>query len=248
MVSCVSLRDDNGLIEQVVNTDGNNSWTYFKLEMGGWDIYIEQSLDLDSACMTRILSHINKSVTHMNKNISAKRNMDLRTFPIFISNVPEYSNFWPGETAQIPFHVSGDWLRQEKLDPEMENSVHIINPYNIIHSTKHFEWQPHVLLHELSHGLHVNILDESEVEAITHAFEKAKERNLYRNVKRVWINTGKERIEEVAYAITNEGDYFAELSEAYFGFNDWFPHTKEELNVYDPDGFQMIENIWTRKF
>ena len=48
-----------------------------------------------------------------------------------------------------------------------------------------------------------------------------------------------------AYAATNQEEYFAELTEAYFGHNDWFPHNREELRKYDPRGFKMIEEVWS---
>ena len=38
---------------------------------------------------------------------------------------------------------------------------------------------------------------------------------------------------------------FAELTEAYFGQNDWFPHNREELRNYDPRGYKMIEEVWS---
>ena len=47
-----------------------------------------------------------------------------------------------------------------------------------------------------------------------------------------------------AYAHTNEREYFAELTEAYFGWNSYFPFTKEELESYDPEGYNLIENSW----
>ena len=40
-------------------------------------------------------------------------------------------------------------------------------------------------------------------------------------------------------------EYFAELTEAYFGQNDWFPHNREELRNYDPRGYKMIEEVWS---
>ena len=48
-----------------------------------------------------------------------------------------------------------------------------------------------------------------------------------------------------AYAATNQEEYFAELTEAYFGQNDWFPHNREELRNYDPRGYKMIEEVWS---
>jgi len=55
-----------------------------------------------------------------------------------------------------------------------------------------------------------------------------------------FITGGKKK----AYAATNAAEYFAELSEAYFGKNDFFPFTKIELERHDPVGFEMLKKAW----
>lgn len=54
------------------------------------------------------------------------------------------------------------------------------------------------------------------------------------------IGSGVER----HYALTNEKEYFAELTEAYFGKNDYFPFTRAELVEFDPQGFELIQEAW----
>lgn len=44
--------------------------------------------------------------------------------------------------------------------------------------------------------------------------------------------------------ILNEKEYFAELTEAYFGKNDFYPFTRAELKTHDPKGYRMIEAVW----
>ena len=39
-------------------------------------------------------------------------------------------------------------------------------------------------------------------------------------------------------------EYFAELSEAYFGENDFYPFNREELKAFDLEGFEAIESLW----
>ena len=47
-----------------------------------------------------------------------------------------------------------------------------------------------------------------------------------------------------AYALTNRMEYFAELSEAYLGVNDFQPFDRAELQRYDPQGFALMEKVW----
>ena len=55
-----------------------------------------------------------------------------------------------------------------------------------------------------------------------------------------YISRGKKK----AYAATNPAEYFAELSEAYFGTNDFAPFTRAELEKHDPVGFALMRKAW----
>jgi hypothetical protein len=47
-----------------------------------------------------------------------------------------------------------------------------------------------------------------------------------------------------AYATTNQMEYFAETTEAYFGSNDFFPFVRGELQVADPEGYALMVKVW----
>ena len=47
-----------------------------------------------------------------------------------------------------------------------------------------------------------------------------------------------------AYATTDHIEYFAELTEAYFWENDFYPFTKAELETFDPQGYQVVQDAW----
>jgi len=53
---------------------------------------------------------------------------------------------------------------------------------------------------------------------------------------------------EIAYAMRDHAEFFAELSEAYFGYNDFFPFTREDLKEFDPSSYAVISNAWERPF
>ena len=46
--------------------------------------------------------------------------------------------------------------------------------------------------------------------------------------------------------MTNEREYFAETTEAYFGENDFQPFSREELRLFDPEMFGVLEAAWNR--
>jgi hypothetical protein len=44
--------------------------------------------------------------------------------------------------------------------------------------------------------------------------------------------------------MTNEKEYFAECTEAFFGANDFFPYNTEELKKHDPEMFEVLKQVW----
>jgi hypothetical protein len=104
-----------------------------------------------------------------------------------------------------------------------------------------FDWlqhpQPWAILHELAHKYHFEVIAVNN-ERVLEAYRTAKEAGIYEKVKHA---NGREQI---AYAMMNEKEYFAECTEAYFGLNDYFPFNREELKAHDPKGFEMVEICW----
>jgi hypothetical protein len=52
--------------------------------------------------------------------------------------------------------------------------------------------------------------------------------------------------DERAYAATDDAEYFAELSEAWFDSNDYFPFNRADVVTHDPVGANAIEDSWSR--
>ena len=47
-----------------------------------------------------------------------------------------------------------------------------------------------------------------------------------------------------AYALTNEQEYFAEITEAFFWENDYYPFNRDDLYAHDSVGAEMLEVAW----
>ncbi len=136
------------------------------------------------------------------------------------------------------FHVSAQWLKKNGYNPDKVGAMEINNARNFLAWSQRD--QPWMVLHELAHGYHYLVLgvDHPDIRA---AYKQAKERKLYQDVAYIRGGTRK------AYALTNPQEYFAELSEAYFGKNDFFPFTRAELARHDPVGFQVLDKVWNQK-
>ena len=96
---------------------------------------------------------------------------------------------------------------------------------------------PYVVLHELAHSFHDQVLsfDESSIIA---AYEDVKEKGIY---EEVMLYTGKTVRH---YGLSNHKEYFAESTESYFGVNDFYPFVRAELEVHDPVMFSLMEKFW----
>ena len=46
------------------------------------------------------------------------------------------------------------------------------------------------------------------------------------------------------YALTNCKEFFAEMTESYFGMNDFFPFNREELMTAEPEIYELMRSAW----
>ena len=132
------------------------------------------------------------------------------------------------------YHVSADWLRDNGMNPQKAGAVEIANVKNFLKWTHE---QPWMVLHELAHGYHHQVLgyDHKEIRA---CYEQARVFKSYESV----LHWDGRKVR--AYALTNDQEYFAELTEAYFGTNDFYPFVRAELKQHDPQMYQVLEKVW----
>ena len=136
----------------------------------------------------------------------------------------------------IQYHPSERWLRNNGHDPRVAKMVHFPRAANFV-SRSLFATQPRVLLHELAHAYHDQILGFDH-EAIREAYEAARDGGQYEAVQHIRGRTIRH------YALTDHKEYFAEGTEAYFGANDFYPYVRAELQEHDPQLYELLKEIW----
>ena len=136
----------------------------------------------------------------------------------------------------LQYHPSREWLVQHGHHGEMAKAVHLPDARYFV-SPRHTNEQPWAILHELAHAYHDRELGFENAEIIK-AYQRAKEAGLYGSVLHV---VGDERKH---YALTNHKEFFAEMSEAYLGTNDFFPFVRGELKRHDEATFELLKKIW----
>ncbi len=198
--------------------------------IGGWTVLVDRGLqsagDAERQAFTTVLTD---QVTKLSRLPAGAQERLRVAVHIYVS-----SGIFRAFGAQ--HHPSVEWLTANGYPKDFAGHVEICNWREfttLVHS------QPFCLLHEMAHALHH--LTPADDDTIRRAFDHARTANLYQQVTR---GHGKELVQ--AYAITNYHEYFAELSEAYFGENDFAPYTNAELLTYDPVGHAMIAAVWGR--
>jgi dipeptidyl-peptidase-4 len=134
------------------------------------------------------------------------------------------------------YHPSRDWLVANGHDPRLTRKVHIPQARDLL-SREQMLKHPAVILHELAHAYHDQVLG-FEHPAIIAAYEKAKAAG---NYEEVLAHTGR-RVRH--YGLTNHKEYFAEGTEAFFYRNDFYPFVRAELEVHDPTLLKLLTEIW----
>lgn len=143
------------------------------------------------------------------------------------------------ELGSMQYHPGKDWLAKKGYHPDLVKKVHI-PVASALYSKSYMLKQPAVILHELAHGYHDQILS-FEHAGIFAAFDAAVKRG---NYEKVLLYDGRE---VKHYALTNHKEYFAEATEAYFYRNDFYPFVAAELKIHDPNMYELMEQIWQPK-
>lgn len=142
------------------------------------------------------------------------------------------------ELRSMQYHPSSGWLANHGYDPALAKKVHIPRAAHLL-SREQMLKHPAVILHELAHAYHDQVLGFDEPE-IVRAYKDAMKKGIY---DKVLLHTGREVRH---YAATDHKEYFAEATEAYFYRNDFYPFVAAELRIHDPAAFAIMEKVWGR--
>lgn len=141
-----------------------------------------------------------------------------------------------GELRSAQYHPDATWLTEHGYDPALVKCVHIPDAAEFA-SLKHQQVQPWSVLHELAHAYHDQVLGFDDA-AIRAAWDKFRASGKYESV--LHINGTMVR----HYGLTDHKEFFAEMTEAYFGVNDFFPFNRAELRREEPELYALLKRIW----
>lgn len=213
----------------------NQPSPYVDRNVSGWTVHIRRELlTADPDATEKALKLLDVQLEEIIRMVPAKAVAELKKVPLWFS--PEY----PATPPRAEYHPGAGWLRDNQRDPDMAKGVEFSN-------VRIFEAEarrmPNFALHELSHAYHDRVLPNGFGNAeLKVAYDSVKRSGKYDRVERQ-DSEGRKRL-DVAYALTNPQEYFAESSEAYFTRNDFFPYDRKELEQHDPETLKLIAKLW----
>ena len=194
----------------------------------GWTVRVNRALlhptSASGAPALRLLAH---RLHEVSRAVPLGACEELRKVPIWLG-------LDDGHSPLAEYHPSADWLRSNGYNPEKAKGVEIGNASRFLQADRE---QPCMLLHELAHAYHDRVLGFGHP-GLRAAYARAKAAGAYDAVLR---STGKV---ERHYALTDEKEYFAEGTEAWFGVNDFYPFVRAELERHDPGLAGLLGELW----
>lgn len=193
----------------------------------GWSVHVERTLLSKDECGADALELLDAKLLDVVRAVPASALEKLRRVPIWLSR----------EDSVAPcscYHPSAEWLAQHGHDPRKAKAV------EITHARTFLAWtheQPAMVLHELAHAFHDQVLGHEHA-GLRAAFAAAKASKKLDDVLRWGGSHGR------AYALENEDEFFAEMSECWFGTNDFAPFVRPELQQDFPEIARELPKWW----
>lgn len=196
----------------------------------GWTVWVADDLQADPLLKQQVIDRLATKLGEARLVLPAHVYEGLRQGTGFW--IEKESPHWPAPV----YHPSAEWLREHGMDPSRAKHIEIGNARNFL------EWmaeQPAIVIHELTHAFHDKLLPGGWGNAtVLEAYQKAVDSGRYEQVSHVNGGLGR------AYALTSATEYFAELSEAYFWRNDYYPFVRWDIEEHDPFIYPLLPLLW----
>ena len=200
-------------------------------QIEGWTVRVDDRLlsPPNVELGARVLEFLKYKLSDINAVVSPEPLAKLHAVPIVI-------DLSCGGLSVAQYHPDADWLQQNGYDTNYAKCVHLGRaPW--LPTTRNINEQPWVMLHELAHAYHDQVLGFDDPRIIL-AYEHYKKSG-HGDAALLYDGT---RVRH--YALTNHKEFFAEMTESYFGCNDFFPFTRAELMTAEPEIYELMQAIW----
>jgi len=197
----------------------------------GWNVLVDNRLFVspNDTLGTRVLSLLEAKLVDITFVVPGEPLKKLQAVTIVL-------DLSHGPLHNMQYHPGADWLREHGYATNLVKCVHIPEAKDLL-TSRSINEQPWVVLHELAHAYHDQVLgfEEPRIMREFGNFKKSGhgDNTLLYNGTRVRH-----------YGLTDQKEFFAEMTEAYFGMDDFFPFNAAELMTAEPEIFELMKAIW----
>ena len=200
-------------------------------DIEGWQVRVDDRLlePRYEALLARALKFLESRLFDLKVLVAPDPLAKLQTVPIVLDSTH-------GKLRSMQYHPDAGWLRKNGYATNLVKCVHIPVVADLV-TARNINQQPMVVLHELAHAYHDQVLgfEEPRILKAYGAFKQSghgEQALLYDGTR------------TRHYGLTDQKEVFAEMTEAYFGMNDFFPFNRAELMTAEPEIFELMQAIW----
>jgi len=202
-------------------------------QLEGWKLLVDDRLlgeSPDAEVGARALRFLAARLVDVKAVVPEERVKDLQAMTIVL-------DLNCGNLNSMQYHPDAGWLKSHGYPAELAKCVHLPRAADLP-TSRNIREQPWFILHELAHAYHDQKLsfDEPRIKAAHEKFQQSGhgDATLLHNGQRV-----------KHYALTNQMEFFAEMTEAYFGSNDFYPFNRAELKEAEPEVYELLARVWS---
>lgn len=219
------------VVGPAISSLAQNRFDPVKRDIDGWTVHVEPALlegehkEEGAKALTMLANHLQR----IKILVPAEPLKKMQALEIWMEHDHP-------KLKSMQYHPSREWLVNHGHDSRLAKKVHITQARELLSRGQMLK-HPAVVLHELAHAYHDQVLSFDHPEIID-VFQKAKAAGSY---EKVLLYSG-EKVKH--YALTDHKEYFAEGTEAYFYRNDFYPFVRAELKEHDPAFHDLLVKIW----
>jgi len=200
-------------------------------DIEGWQVRVDDRLlePANEAVLARALKFLESRLFDLKVLVAPDPLAKLQTVSIVL-------DLTHGKLRSMQYHPDSGWLRENGYATNLLKCVHIPVVADLV-TARNVNQQPMVVLHELAHAYHDQVLgfEEPRILKAYGAFKQSghgEQALLYDGTR------------TRHYGLTDQKEFFAEMTEAYFWMDDFFPFNRAELMTAEPEIFELMQAIW----
>ncbi len=204
---------------------------YETRQIEGWTVHVDPSLVRQKAYgdeMCKLLRH---------KLHLVKRYLPEKSLPK-LQRVPIWLEQDDAAVGYVAYHRCEKTLKSAGLNPDKLRAIEIGNTQAF---SRWQSLQPFMIMNLLARAYYDRFLGKEERAEIEAALDRTVDGGNYKSVLRF---DGR----HVRHpALSSPTDFFAEMTESYYGVNDHFPFLQFETKRHDPKTCELLAKLWGGK-